>query len=152
MALDVAATTVIYLWASTYLISKQVGPQRRSQGYSRKENQLMYDTVGGWSSVSYFNRQDYEKERYSQAVGSCSFCDERMSPLVLIIIYRLGNFVGKKDGHLVLRYIHNTGYDQRAGLDCCRFHRGLPNRSWNAEGWQLCHVDVGTASEDHAIC
>lgn len=69
MALIVAATTMIYLWASSYSIAKQVEPLRRSNGLARKENQLMYDSVGGWSSVSYFNRQTYEKGRYSDAVG-----------------------------------------------------------------------------------
>jgi len=76
MALDVAATTIIYLWASTYFINKQVEPQRKMQGLFRKESQLMYDTVGGWSSVSYFNRQAYEKERYSQAVGGYTLSNE----------------------------------------------------------------------------
>ena len=79
MALNVVATTVIYLSASTYLLSKQSEPQRKAQGFWRKEHQLMYDTVGGWSSVSYFNRQAYEQGRYSQAVGSSHFADQPVS-------------------------------------------------------------------------
>ena len=72
MALNVTATAIVYLWASGYFIVQQVEPRRRAQGLARKENQLMYDTVGGWSSVSYFNRQTYEKQRYSAAVGTHS--------------------------------------------------------------------------------
>ncbi len=30
----------------------------------------MYDSVGGWDSVSHFNTVTYEKRRYSDAVGS----------------------------------------------------------------------------------
>ena len=69
MALNVAAVAIIYVWASFSFVPRQIETRRRSQGLSRKEYQLMYDTVGGWSSVSYFNRQSYEKERYSRAVG-----------------------------------------------------------------------------------
>ncbi|KAL6718941.1 hypothetical protein ACLMJK_003176 [Lecanora helva] len=70
MALDVAATTISYVWISTYLLyARQSGPLRRYNSLYRKESQLMYDTVGGWSSVAYFNRQDYEQKRFSQAVG-----------------------------------------------------------------------------------
>ncbi len=69
MALTVAATTATYIWASTYFIDKQAEPRRRSRGIQQKEAQLMYDTVGGWSSISYFNRQAYEKGRYAAAVG-----------------------------------------------------------------------------------
>ena len=43
----------------------------------------MYDTVGGWSSVSYFNRQDYEKDRYSQAVGLYLPPDENLKTFLL---------------------------------------------------------------------
>ena len=79
MALNVVATTAFYLSASFYLVSKQIEPQRKALGFWRKENQLMYDTVGGWSSVAYFNRQAYEQGRYSQAVGSFPFVDKAVS-------------------------------------------------------------------------
>ena len=87
MALNVATTTVIYLSASTYLLSKQSEPQRKAQGFWRKENQLMYDTVGGWSSVSYFNRKDYEQGRYSQAVGSSAFANKGVGTMVYLSLF-----------------------------------------------------------------
>lgn len=70
MALLVAATTLTYLWCSVFATSKIVEPQRKRRMFDRKEFQLMYDTVGGWSSVCYFNRHAYEKNRYSSAVGT----------------------------------------------------------------------------------
>lgn len=69
MALTVAATTITYLWISIYLVAKEAAPRRRYRGLQQKESQLMYDTVGGWSSVSHFNRHAYEKTRYAAAVN-----------------------------------------------------------------------------------
>ena len=48
MALIVAATTIIFLWTSAYFVDKQTEPRRRLTGLSRKETQLMYDTIGGY--------------------------------------------------------------------------------------------------------
>lgn len=32
----------------------------------------MYDSVGGWHTVSYFNRVGYEQDRYAKVVGMLS--------------------------------------------------------------------------------
>ena len=48
MALIVAATTMVFLWSSAYFIDMQREPKRRSTGLIRRENQHMYDTVGGY--------------------------------------------------------------------------------------------------------
>jgi hypothetical protein len=32
----------------------------------------MYDSVGGWHTVSYFNRMGYEQDRYAKVVGTVS--------------------------------------------------------------------------------
>lgn len=48
MALIVATTTVIFLLTSAYFVEKQTEPRRRATGLSRRENQVMYDTVGGY--------------------------------------------------------------------------------------------------------
>lgn len=68
MALTVAATTVMYLWAVTCYSAKQRQLRRRFSGIWRKEYQFMYDTLGSWSTVTYFNRLVYEKERYASVV------------------------------------------------------------------------------------
>ena len=69
MALIVATTTVIFVWASFAFVGQQVEPRRKCNALKRREFQVMYDTVGGWSSVSYFNRHGYEKGRYADVVG-----------------------------------------------------------------------------------
>ncbi|KAM0796010.1 hypothetical protein BDR22DRAFT_812779 [Usnea florida] len=69
LALIVAVTTVIFLWTSAYFVEKQTEPRRRLTGLSRKEHQVMYDTVGGWTSVVYFNRREHEQDRYAEIVG-----------------------------------------------------------------------------------
>ena len=70
MALLVIGTAISYLTLSLYAAERTVKPQRKSIALARNESQVMYDTVGGWSSVSYFSRHSYEKRRYSAAVGS----------------------------------------------------------------------------------
>lgn len=69
MALIVAATTAIFLGTSFYFVDRQREPRRRWKGLSRREGQIMYDSIGGWSSVTYFNRRKYEQERYAEIVG-----------------------------------------------------------------------------------
>lgn len=81
MALTVAATTITYLWISIYLVAKETAPRRRYRGLQQKESQLMYDTVGGWSSVSHFNRHAYEKTRYAAAVNITMVWDRKLQLL-----------------------------------------------------------------------
>jgi len=68
MALVVAAVVLTYLWASTYFNARQITVRRGLIGNLHKEWQIMYDTVGSWQTVSYFNRIKHEQERYSSAV------------------------------------------------------------------------------------
>lgn len=68
MALIVAAVVVAYLWASTYFNARQISVRRGLIGNLHKEWQIMYDTMGSWQTVSYFNRIKHEQERYSSAV------------------------------------------------------------------------------------
>ncbi|KAI9873720.1 MAG: hypothetical protein M1830_010691, partial [Pleopsidium flavum] len=68
MALIVGTVVVIYLWASTHFNAWQVTVRRGLIGNLRKEWQIMYDSVGSWQTVSYFNRVKHEQERYSSAV------------------------------------------------------------------------------------
>ncbi|KAA6415967.1 MAG: hypothetical protein FRX48_00686 [Lasallia pustulata] len=68
MALIVAAMTVFYMWISTYFTAMQSEPRRRQRDLSRKEYQILYDSMGNWRTVSYFNRIPYEQERYSSSV------------------------------------------------------------------------------------
>lgn len=69
MALIVAATTVVFVWASFAFVGQQTEPRRKWNGLVRKEYRMMYDTIGEWSSVSYFSRHGHEKGRYAKAVG-----------------------------------------------------------------------------------
>ena len=48
MALIVATTTVVFLWTSAYFVDRQSEPRRRYTGLARRENQVMYDSVGGY--------------------------------------------------------------------------------------------------------
>lgn len=67
MAFIAAATTISYLSTVFYFNTKQSRSRREFQALARKASQVMYDTVGSWTTVSYFNRIPYEKERYGRA-------------------------------------------------------------------------------------
>ena len=75
MALIVAATTVIFVWASLAFVDQQTEPRRKWCSLQRRERQVMSDSIGGWSSVSYFNRHGYEKGRYADVVGKQTSSD-----------------------------------------------------------------------------
>ncbi|KAL8813951.1 MAG: hypothetical protein Q9223_006794 [Gallowayella weberi] len=69
MAILAAATTLAYLLSNLQLNSKLSKPRRNYVELMRKESQIMYDTVGSWTTIAYFNRFSYEKERYKGAVS-----------------------------------------------------------------------------------
>lgn len=69
MALIVGALSVLYLWISAYFTAMQSDSRRCERDISRKEYQILYDTMGNWRTVSFFNRISYEQQRYSSTVG-----------------------------------------------------------------------------------
>lgn len=73
MALIVAVTTVIFLWTSAYFADQQTEPRRRLTGLSRKECQVMYDTVGGYvQSIATFPQTTLQPRDISPGKGPCS--------------------------------------------------------------------------------
>lgn len=66
------ATTAVYISIATQLNIKQSSVRREYQGLARKQNQIMYDTLGSWTTVSYFNRIPYEENRYQEVVTAHS--------------------------------------------------------------------------------
>lgn len=139
MALTVVATTATYLWTSSYFINLQAQPQRRSRGIQQKEAQLMYDTVGGWSSVSYFNRQAYEKRRYATAVGQYLCLSELMSAAILIKLNSRSKHAVGAEGRLsLLLRLVCRGLSHRAWVYCRWYPGHQSNRGWFSEVWQFC--------------
>ncbi|KAI9844741.1 MAG: hypothetical protein M1837_005274 [Sclerophora amabilis] len=69
MALLAAVVTILYLSATTRLVSKQRSTRRRNMVSLRKEFDALFESIGGWWTVTYFNRLVYEEEKYSRAVG-----------------------------------------------------------------------------------
>ncbi|KAL9118419.1 MAG: hypothetical protein Q9187_005037 [Circinaria calcarea] len=68
MFLIVVATMIAYLWTSTYFTTKQASVRRQNTALARAEYQTLYDTMGGWKTVSYFNRRKHASTRYGTAV------------------------------------------------------------------------------------
>ena len=67
MLLIVTTTMVSYFWATSFLTFMQTEVRRRNQRASRKCFQVLFDTMDGWKTVSYFNRLSHAQQRY--AVG-----------------------------------------------------------------------------------
>lgn len=68
MALIVAATTAIFLGTSFYFVDRQREPRRRWKGLSRREGQVMYDSIGGYvQSASAFAKQPHNLGMFGQA-------------------------------------------------------------------------------------
>ncbi|KAI4198240.1 MAG: hypothetical protein LQ350_005402 [Teloschistes chrysophthalmus] len=64
MALIAAATAFFYMSSITHFQTKLSGYRRKYLALGRAVNQIMYDTVGSWTTVSYFNRVPYEEDKY----------------------------------------------------------------------------------------
>ncbi|KAL8726705.1 MAG: hypothetical protein Q9166_006573 [cf. Caloplaca sp. 2 TL-2023] len=92
MALLAGATTIVYLYATIHLNSKLSKYRRKGTELSRKESQLMYDSVGSWTTVSYFNRSPYEKKRYEEAI-SLLLIAEQLYHILHNLFSHVGNSV-----------------------------------------------------------
>ena len=78
MVLTVAATSIMYLGATMYYNPKQNVLRRSWTDLWRKEYQHVYDTLGNWTTVAYFNRHPYECERYSMIVEQVMQSQKKM--------------------------------------------------------------------------
>ncbi|KAL8994305.1 MAG: hypothetical protein Q9169_005678 [Polycauliona sp. 2 TL-2023] len=95
MALLAAATTVAYLSSATQLNRTSSKYRRKYRALSRNEFQTMYDSVGSWATVSYFNRVPHEERKYQGAVSLnlaaqylyflCHFCFSQISSSIVTL-------------------------------------------------------------------
>lgn len=68
MSMVVFTTTITYLCVSRYFTKRLTEVQRVRLEASRAENRVLYDSIGCWVSVAYFNNFGYELNRYSEAI------------------------------------------------------------------------------------
>ncbi|MCJ1399436.1 hypothetical protein MMC11_002638 [Xylographa trunciseda] len=69
MVLIVTSTMVFYLWASLYFTIMMTTSRRQYIAAIRRAYQVMYDTMGGWKTVSYFNRMRHAEELYATSTS-----------------------------------------------------------------------------------
>ena len=69
MVLIVTSTMVLYLWASFYLTVMMTDVRRKYMVAMRQTYQVMYDTMGGWKTVSYFNRLRHAENLYTSSIN-----------------------------------------------------------------------------------
>jgi ABC-type bacteriocin/lantibiotic exporter with double-glycine peptidase domain len=69
MTVLVTAATMTYLCVLKHMAARQVNILRENTEASRKENQVLYDAMGCWTSVAYFNNFEHELQRYKAAVA-----------------------------------------------------------------------------------
>lgn len=68
MSLIVAIISVTYLWTTAKLSTMKRKVRREINVAARAESTILVETISSWTTVSYFNRVPYEKERFSTAV------------------------------------------------------------------------------------
>ena len=97
MSILVCTSTVSYLWLAKYFTLKQADLHRSNTEADRLENQALFDSVGCWVSVVYFNNFPHERRRYSEAIERTLITNRRLS-----LMYYLASFV--KDSLLEIGY------------------------------------------------
>lgn len=68
MALVALTSMLVYFRVSAHMTAKTQNLRRGHNQFWRKKSQVMYDTVGGWKTVSYFNRIPYSKVLFETAL------------------------------------------------------------------------------------
>lgn len=68
MSLVVSTVCVAYVWSAKYFTEKRASIVGVHAEATRAEHQVLYDTVGSWISVTYFNNFAHESKRYSEAL------------------------------------------------------------------------------------
>lgn len=61
-------TTFTYMYMRSYFTKKETEVQRMKLEACRQESRVLYDSIGCWLSVAYFNNFGYELNRYSEAM------------------------------------------------------------------------------------
>ena len=58
---------VIFCWVSIHLTSAHAKIRRKNNKLYRQKNQVLYDTMGGWKNVVYFNRTQYAEDKFASS-------------------------------------------------------------------------------------
>ncbi|KAB2580447.1 Heavy metal tolerance protein [Lasiodiplodia theobromae] len=70
MALIIIATSSAYIYAGIRGNSSLAAKRRDYTEGERKGNEILYDSVSNWQTVTYHNRRRFEQDRYLEAVDS----------------------------------------------------------------------------------
>ena len=62
------AITVAFFWISIHMTSWHTKLNRKNNKNYRGKQQVLYDTMGGWRTVTYFNRVHHAEEKYATSV------------------------------------------------------------------------------------
>ena len=62
------SVVILYVWLATSMSPTQKKLRRPYNIAYRRKNQVMYDTIGGWRTVSYFNRIPHAQKTYDTVV------------------------------------------------------------------------------------
>lgn len=68
MSLIVAVVSVTYMWTTIKLSNRKLEVRREIVKAARAQGHQMSETVGNWTTVSYFNRIAYEQGRFAKTV------------------------------------------------------------------------------------
>ena len=68
LVLIVVAVMIAYFWLSVYTTIWQTHLRRKNNVADRQRAQVLYDTMGSWRTVTYFNRIPHACQTYAKAV------------------------------------------------------------------------------------
>lgn len=96
MLVIVAAIACLYVVTLVHYLSKKSGLDQSANESSEDVTKHLYDTIGSWWTVSYFNRLGYERERYTEILESQMGVEReryrvyRLSYIVEGLVLRIG--------------------------------------------------------------
>lgn len=82
----IVVTVAIAFFFSTLFATRPLRRTRRVAAKAeRHESELLYETIGNWSIVSYFNRRQYEVGRINNAAGEVAATDVRSNDFKILM-------------------------------------------------------------------
>jgi ABC-type transport system involved in Fe-S cluster assembly fused permease/ATPase subunit len=70
LAFIVIVLCVFYIWMGIHMTAWSQPPRRKYVENSRNESKTVYESISNWQTVAYFNRNEYERNRYKETVAT----------------------------------------------------------------------------------
>lgn len=111
MAIILTVAAILFFSASVYEFWKKSELDRRHDEAGKQKSAQFFDSMGCWSTVSYFNQLKFEKLRYSQAVNAHlqAYLDKQIHHILTDIGKELALDLGRAGACLLAASLINKG-------------------------------------------